>query len=39
MELAGKLGTYGTIAEFCRRHNDLLGYGTALAHQRQVSGE
>ena len=37
MELSRKLGDYRTVTEFCRRHDDLLGYSTALAHQQQLT--
>jgi hypothetical protein len=36
MELGGKLGDYRGIAEFCRRHGDLLGFSTAIAYQRSL---
>jgi hypothetical protein len=37
MELGRKLGDYRSIAEFCQRHDDLLGYSTALAHHQQLA--
>jgi hypothetical protein len=37
MELGRKLGDYRAIADFCQRHEDLLGFSTALAHQKQLS--
>lgn len=37
MELGGKLGDYAPIVDFCRKHDDLLGFSTALAHQQQLS--
>jgi hypothetical protein len=33
MDLAAKAGDYTPVAVFCRRHEDLLGYGTVLARQ------
>ncbi|MGE3776967.1 MAG: hypothetical protein AB7F89_07280 [Pirellulaceae bacterium] len=37
MDLAGKQGDYTSVAEFCRRHHDLLGFGSALAHQQLLA--
>jgi hypothetical protein len=33
MQLGSKVGDYKRITEFCRKNDDLLGFGTALAQQ------